>query len=77
MKKLHEQKKINVDSTKIIEAAPEMIKSEHPDPRNHQIVSFIKSVVRIIGYGLLFVSVPVAAVVLIASEIIGIYEELV
>ena len=48
-----------------------------PDQKWHQIVSFIKSGVRIAGYGLLFYSVPIAAGVLILSEIIGIIEELV
>ena len=50
----------------------------YPDARKHQIVSFIKSGVRIAGYGLLAVDQLVAcAVVLILSEVIGIYEELV
>ena len=48
-----------------------------PDQKWHQIVSFIKSGIRIAGYGLLFYSVPIAAGVLILSEIIGIIEELV
>tara|TARA_Y100000004_G_C8659967_1_gene304770 strand:- start:239 stop:439 length:201 start_codon:yes stop_codon:yes gene_type:complete len=48
-----------------------------PDQKWHQIVSFIKSGVRIAGYGLLFYSVPIAAGVLIFSEVIGIIEELV
>ena len=49
----------------------------HPDPKKHQQVSFIKSVVRIAGYALLAVSLPWSAVVLILSEVIGIIEELV
>jgi len=48
-----------------------------PDPKKHQLISFIKSGIRIAGYGLLFYSVPIAAGVLILSEIIGIIEELV
>jgi len=48
-----------------------------PDQKWHQIISFIKSGIRIAGYGLLFYSVPIAAGVLILSEIIGIIEELV
>lgn len=53
---------------------------EHPDPKLHQRVSFVKSGIRILGYCLLL---PLggwglaAGVVLIVSEAIGIYEELV
>jgi len=50
---------------------------KHPDPKKHQQISFIKSAVRIIGYGLLMINIPTAAIVLIASEAIGIIEELV
>jgi|TARA_R110000824_G_scaffold28924_6_gene96814 hypothetical protein len=48
-----------------------------PDPKAHQRISFIKSGIRIAGYGLLFYSIPIAASVLVFSEVIGIYEELV
>jgi len=48
-----------------------------PDQKKHQIVSFIKSGVRLFGYGLLLYSVPIAVGVLILSEAIGIIEELV
>ena len=51
--------------------------TEYPDAKKHQLISFIKSGIRIAGYGLLFYSVPIAAGVLILSEIIGIIEELV
>lgn len=54
---------------------------EQPDAKKHQQISFLKSGIRIAGYCLLFgigggwaIS---AAIVLIASEVIGIYEELV
>ena len=48
-----------------------------PNQKWHKIVSFIKSGVRILGYLLLPFSLPIAAGVLIFSEIIGIIEELV
>ena len=48
-----------------------------PDQRLHQGISFIKSGIRILGYGLLLYSVPIAVGVLILSEAIGIIEELV
>jgi hypothetical protein len=50
---------------------------KHPDPKMHQLVSFLKSAVRISGYVALFWSVGLAAVILIISELIGIVEELV
>ena len=50
---------------------------KYPDAKKHQIVSFIKSAIRIFGYGTLLVSLEIAVVLLILSEIIGIYEELV
>ena len=50
---------------------------EHPNPKKHQRISFIKSALRIIGY-LLLLTEPVAAVtVLVASEGLGVLEELV
>jgi hypothetical protein len=50
---------------------------KHPDPKKHQQISFAKSILRIMGYILLFINIPAAASVLIASEALGIYEELV
>ena len=52
-------------------------KKKLPDAKWHQIISFIKSGVRLLGYGLLLYSVPIAVGVLIFSEIIGLIEELV
>jgi len=52
-------------------------KQELPDARKHQIISFVKSGVRILGYGLLVINLPIAVSVLILSEVIGIIEELV
>ena len=48
-----------------------------PNQKWHKIISFIKSGVRILGYGLLIVNLPIAVGVLIFSEAIGIIEELV
>ena len=48
-----------------------------PDPKKHQLISFIKSFVRILGYCFLPYSLVTATIVLIFSEIIGIIEELV
>ena len=48
-----------------------------PDPRLHQIISFIKSGVRILGYIALPFSFVISAFLLAIAEIIGIVEELV
>jgi len=48
-----------------------------PDQKKHRYVSFIKSGVRIVGYGLIPFSLVSATIVLILSEVIGIVEELV
>ena len=48
-----------------------------PDPRLHQIVSFIKSGVRLLGYVFIPFNSFVAMGILLVSELIGIYEELV
>lgn len=41
----------------------------------HTKVSFIKSGFRLLGYILLFINIPLAAGILILSEVIGIVEE--
>ena len=48
-----------------------------PDPKRHQQISFLKSGIRIIGYMFLPINLASAAVLLIISEIVGIFEELV
>ena len=54
-----------------------MKKQELPDARKHQQISFIKSGIRILGYGALWWSLDIAVILLILSEIVGIGEELV
>jgi len=49
----------------------------YPDAKKHQIISFIKSGIRIVGYILIPFSLSWAAGVLVFSEIIGIVEEMV
>ena len=48
-----------------------------PNQKWHQIISFIKSGIRIIGYIIIPFDLVIAASVLVVSEIIGIVEELV
>ena len=52
-------------------------KQQLPDARKHQIISFIKSGIRILGYVLLPFDIVAATVVLVISEVVGILEELV
>ena len=54
-----------------------MNKQQLPDARKHQIISFIKSGIRILGYALIPFSLSWATGVLVFSEVIGIVEELV
>ena len=50
---------------------------QQPNAEKHQIISFIKSGIRIIGYDLIPFSLVYATFVLIFSEVVGILEELV
>ena len=50
---------------------------KQPDPRKHQLVSFIKSAIRITGYALLPFDLTIACIILVFSELVGILEELV
>ena len=52
-------------------------KQQLPDARKHQIISFIKSGIRIVGYTLIPFSLVSATIVLVVSEVVGILEELV
>ena len=48
-----------------------------PDPKKHQIISFVKSGIRILGYIFIPFDLGVAVTLLIVSEGIGIVEEMV
>ena len=50
---------------------------KHTDAKKHQLVSFIKSGVRLLGYIFLPFNLYIATGILLISEIIGIVEELV
>jgi len=49
----------------------------YPDAKKHQLVSFIKSGIRILGYVLIPFDILWAAGILVLSEAVGIIEELV
>ena len=52
-------------------------KQQLPDAKMHQIISFIKSGIRILGYALLPFNLVMSVIFLILSEVVGIIEELV
>ena len=52
-------------------------KQQLPDARKHQIISFVKSGIRILGYIAIPFNISVAVTLLIVSEAVGIIEELV
>jgi hypothetical protein len=49
----------------------------HPNPKKHQQISFIKSALRTIGYLCLLANPLIAVTFLVLSEALGIAEELV
>ena len=53
------------------------MKQQLPDAKKHQQISFVKSGIRILGYGALWFSLDTAVILLTLSEIVGIGEELV
>jgi len=53
------------------------VEQKLPDARNHQMISFIKSGIRLLGYVFLPFDLTIAMGVLFFSEIVGIIEELV
>lgn len=50
---------------------------KYPDAKKHQIVSFVKSGIRLAGYCFIPFDLMVAAIMLFASEVVGVIEELV
>jgi len=48
---------------------------KYPDAKKHQLISFIKSGIRILGYIVLPFDILLSAFLLIFSEAVGIYEE--
>ena len=70
------------DQTKIKQRLEEVTRemngdNGYPDAKKHQIVSFVKSGIRIAGYCLIPINILSAAIVLVLSEIVGVIEELV
>ena len=73
---------VKIEPEKVIKVEPKMIREDfretkQPDPKMHQIISFLKSAIRLTGYGALMYSIGLGVFILIISEVIGIIEELV
>ncbi len=75
-----------IDSQSTIYVSPRMVREDFeknkdidkmPNQKWHQIVSFVKSGIRIVGYCFIVHNLIIATTLLILSEIIGIVEELV
>lgn len=73
----YEEYKQQTSQQELLEEAARRNLLAIPDPKKHQTISFIKSGIRILGYFLLPFNLTLAAGILILSEIVGIYEELV
>jgi len=52
-------------------------KQQLPDARKHQLISFVKSGIRILGYIFIPFDLGAAVTLLVVSEVVGIIEELV
>ena len=48
-----------------------------PDPKKHQLISFVKSGIRILSYIFIPIDLGAAVTLLVVSEAVGIVEELV
>ena len=82
---VNESEKIEVDPNLVIDVPPRYVREDFkkididkmPNQKWHQIVSFIKSGVRIIGYCFIPFNLIITTILLVLSEIIGILEEMV
>lgn len=77
----HSKYYFDTDRNKPLTSSKNMDKTKDltymPNQRWHQIISFIKSGIRILGYAIIPFDLVIATGVLILSEVIGIVEELV
>ena len=76
-KELWDRENRNVSTDLKLQKTNQTNKQEHPDAKAHQLVSFVKSGIRITGYVFIPFNLWVACLFLIISEVVGIYEELV
>jgi hypothetical protein len=72
---LYDRDSRRTTSIKDLSSSPTI--TDYPDAKKHQLVSFIKSGIRILGYILIPFNLFWAAGILVVSEVVGIIEELV
>jgi len=72
---LYDRDSRRTTSIKDLSSSPTI--TDYPDAKKHQLVSFIKSGIRILGYILIPFNLFWAAGILVLSEVVGIIEELV
>lgn len=72
-----ESRRVTAEDLIELTVNPPTIRQKYPDAKKHQIVSFIKSGIRILGYCFIPFNLVVSAILLILSEVVGIIEELV
>ena len=76
-KGLGRNKKLNTMRKSKAHAKLERNLASYPDAKKHQLVSFIKSGIRIAGYLTIPFNIAAAVSLLVVSEAVGIIEELV
>lgn len=72
-----ESRRVTAEDLIELTVNPPTVQQNYPDAKKHQIISFIKSGIRILGYCFIPFNLVVSAILLILSEIVGIIEELV
>ena len=75
MDELYDRYSRRTSSIEDLSSSPTL--TDYPDAKKHQLVSFIKSGIRILGYILIPFDLLWAAGILVLSEVVGIIEELV
>ena len=77
MKVNYKQPKFDPQTGEINPYMIDLKTNKQPDPKKHQLISFIKSGIRISGYICLPFDLTTACLILVFSELVGILEELV
>ena len=75
MDELYDRDSRRTSSIEDLSSSPTL--TDYPDAKKHQLVSFVKSGIRILGYILIPFDLLWAAGILVLSEVVGIIEELV
>ena len=75
MDELYDRDSRRTSSIEDLSSSPTL--TDYPDAKKHQLVSFVKSGIRILGYILIPFDLLWAAGILVLSDVVGIIEELV